>query len=164
MYDKHFVTYEEKAKFYNKIYEPLHPCYDPKTRIYHKSLKDNDFEFKDGKLHYGKLNDLNFDRADEVFPGFNDVNNEKKVQEKISYYLNNNIVPGFCAENYDNFKKKNIFESKEILEPDSYITDKTHNIKKDDLSVYNEKFFLEKEIDKKRQKNEAEKGTGKPPA
>jgi hypothetical protein len=80
MYDNHFVTYEEKAKFYNKIYEPLHPCYDPKTRIYHKALKDNDFEFKDNKLHYGKLNDLNFDRANEVFPGFNDVNNEKNVQ------------------------------------------------------------------------------------
>ena len=47
MYDSHFVTYEEKAKFYNKIYEPLHPCYDPQTRIYHKALKDNDFEFKD---------------------------------------------------------------------------------------------------------------------
>ena len=108
-------------------------------------------------MHYSKLNDLNFDRADEVFPGFNNVNNEKNVQEKISYYLNNNIVPGFCAENYDNFKKQNIYDSKELLEPDTYITDKTHNIKKDDLSVYNEKFFLEKEIDKKRQKNEAEK-------
>ena len=67
MYDSHFVTYEEKAKFYNKIYEPLHPCYDPQTRIYHKALKDNDFEFKDNKLHYGKLNDLNFDRANEVY-------------------------------------------------------------------------------------------------
>ena len=23
------------------------------------------------------------------------------MQETISYYLNNNIVPGFCAENFD---------------------------------------------------------------
>ena len=75
--------------------------------------------------------------------------------------LNHIYCYGFFAENCDNFKKQNIFESKEILEPDTYIIDKTHNIKKDDLSVYNEKFFLEKELDKKRQKNEAEKA-GKP--
>ena len=49
------------------------------------------------------------------------------------------------------------YYSKEIKEPESYITDKEFNIKKDDLSIYNEKFFQEKEIDKKRKKNEAEK-------
>ena len=90
------------------------------------------------------------------------LNKENTVQETISYYLNNNIVPGFCAENFDNFKKENIYQSKELTNPETYETDKTFNILKDDLSIYNEKFFLEKEIDKKRKKNEAEK-LGKDP-
>ena len=39
----------------------------------------NEFYFKYNKLYQGKLNDLNFDIANEVFPGLNDVNNEKDV-------------------------------------------------------------------------------------
>lgn len=162
MYDRHLITFKEKDKYYNKIYPTLHPMYDPKTRVYTKNVKDCDFEFKDGKLIYTKGKDLDLTNAEKIFPSFKNLNKENTVQETISYYLNNNIVPGFCAENFDNFKKENVYQSKELTNPETYETDKTFNILKDDLSIYNEKFFLEKEIDKKRKKNEAEK-LGKDP-
>lgn len=157
MYDKHLVTFKEKNAYYNKIYPTLHPMYDPNTRVYTKTVKDCDFEFKDDKLIYTKSKDLDLDNADKIFPSFKNIDKNPTIQQTISYYLNNNIVPGFSAENFNNFKKENIYQSKELTNPETYETDKTFNIQKDDLSIYNEKFFLEKEIDKKRKKNEAEK-------
>ena len=158
MYDKHLVTFQDQSKFYQKVYPHFHPKYDPATRIYTKHTKDVDFEFRDDKLYYEKIKDVDFTNAEKVFPGFHDSDtNDENVHEKISYYLNNNIVPGFCAENYDIYRKRNIYESRELENPEAYINDKTYNIKKDDLSIYNEKFFSEKEIDKKRKKNEAER-------
>ena len=162
MYDSHLISFKEKAQYFNKIYPPLHPNYDPMGRVYSKPANDNEFIFKDDKLIYSKNKNLDFTKAEEVFPSFKNINNkEEDVHEKISYYLNNNIVPGFAPESFDNFKKEKIFKSKEIDDPDSYITDKTHNIKKDDLSVFNEKWFQEKEIDKKRKKNLAEAESAK---
>ena len=93
MYDKHFITYEVKNEYYNKIYPTLHPHYDPKTRVYTKEPNDCDFEFKDGKLNYKKTREVDFTNADKVFPSFQKGNKELSVQDTISYYLNNNIVP-----------------------------------------------------------------------
>lgn len=163
MYDKHFVTFKEKDKFYNKIYPTLHPMYNNGNRVYTKAAKDCDFEWKDDKLWYTKSKDLDLTNAHQVFPNFNNAERNFTPQETISYYLNNNIVPGFSSENLENFKKENIYQSKDIKNPASYETDKTFNILKDDLSIYNEKYFLEKEIDKKRKQNEAEK-LGKDPS
>jgi hypothetical protein len=67
--------------------------YDPNTRIFTKNAKDNDFIFKDGELIYSKNKDLDLTNANQIFPSFNEVQKEKNVHEKISYYLNNNIVP-----------------------------------------------------------------------
>ena len=49
MYDRHLITFKDKAEYYNKIYPTLHPMYDPNTRIFTKNAKDNDFIFKDGE-------------------------------------------------------------------------------------------------------------------
>ena len=156
MYDKHFITHKEKDAYYNKIYPLLHPMYDPKTRVYTKTIQDSDFEFKDDKLIYTKTKDLDLSRAHEIFPSFK-FSEDKTIQEQISYYLNNNLVPGFSAESFDNFKKVNLFQHRAITDPATYDVDKTFNMVKDDLTIYNEKFFHEKEIDKQRKKNEKEK-------
>ena len=42
---------------------------------------------------YSKNKDLDLTNANQIFPSFNEVQKEKNVHEKISYYLNNNIVP-----------------------------------------------------------------------
>ncbi|MCQ2817838.1 MAG: hypothetical protein MJ252_11285 [archaeon] len=93
MYDKHFITYQVKDKYYNKIYPVLHKKYDPNTRVYTKDPRDCDFEFKDGKLIYKNSRDLDFSEANKIFPSFKNSDKELTTQETISYYLNNNIVP-----------------------------------------------------------------------
>ena len=93
MYDRHLITFKDKAEYYNKIYPTLHPMYDPNTRIFNQSAKDNDFIFKDGELIYSKNKDLDLTNANQIYPSFNDVQKPQNVHEKISYYLNNNIVP-----------------------------------------------------------------------
>ncbi len=93
MYDRHLITFKDKAEYYNKIYPTLHPNYDPKTRIFTKKAKDNDFIFQNGELIYSKEKDLDLTNANQIFPSFNEAQREQNVHEKISYYLNNNIVP-----------------------------------------------------------------------
>lgn len=93
MYDKHYITHEVKHDYYNKIYPILHNKYDSNTRVYTKEPKECDFEFKDGKLQYNNPRELDFTNADKIFPSFKKANKELSVQETISYYLNNNIVP-----------------------------------------------------------------------
>ena len=93
MYDKHFITYEVKDKYYNKIYPVLHKKYDPNTMVYTKESDDCDFEFKDGKLIYKNERDLDFKDAGKIFPSFKNCDKELTTQETISYYLNNNLVP-----------------------------------------------------------------------
>ena len=51
----------------------------------------------------------------------------------------------------------NLYDSKDLKDPQTYITDKTFNIKKDDLGNYNEKMFMDREIDKKRKQLEKER-------
>ncbi|MCQ2817837.1 MAG: hypothetical protein MJ252_11280 [archaeon] len=50
-----------------------------------------------------------------------------------------------------------MYDSKDIKDPQTYITDKSFNIKKDDLSIYNEKFFMDKEIEKRKKALEKER-------
>lgn len=157
MYDRHLITNKDKCNYYNKIYLPLHPCYDEKTRVYTRTAQDCDFEFRDGELIYTKTKDLDLSQSDKIFKSFFDLKKEQTIQEQISFYLNNNIVPGFSHTNYDANKKEVRFQSKDITNPESYITDKTFNVKKDDLTIYNEKFFQEKEIEKKRKANQNER-------
>ena len=68
-------------------------CHQRNTRVYTKEPKECDFEFKDGKLQYNNPRELDFTNADKIFPSFKKANKELSVQETISYYLNNNIVP-----------------------------------------------------------------------
>jgi hypothetical protein len=74
-----------------------------------------------------------------------DLNPEKRtVQKNISYYLCNNIVPGFNHDTFDGFKKDKIFISPDLYSSRTYKVDKWYFVKKDDLNIYYEKFFLDK--------------------
>ena len=55
------------------------------------------------------------------------------------------------------FKKEKIFQSPEIGSPKNYHVDKWYFVRKDDLNVYYEKFFLDKEVEKMRKRNAMEK-------
>lgn len=50
---------------------------------------------------------------------------------------------------------------KETTEPQNYIVDKWYFQKRDETKKFYEKFFLDKEIDKLRRKNETEKMAAK---
>lgn len=91
------VNFQTRHRYFNDIYDDLHPHHDKKNRIY-KSLKnDNDFFFKDNKLLYSKQKNLEFSQKSlNKFSSFSnkEFDPEKmNVQNRISFYLSNNLVP-----------------------------------------------------------------------
>jgi hypothetical protein len=91
------VTHKTRHEYYNQIYDDLHPFNDKEKRIYTKPKQNFDFFYRDDQLTYSKQKDLDFNRRSlENFKSFKDtdINIDKKtVQDKISFYLCNNIVP-----------------------------------------------------------------------
>ena len=53
-------------------------------------------------------------------------------------------IKGFNHNSYDNYKKERRFASPEIQSRKSYLVDKWYFYKKDDLTSYYEKFFMDK--------------------
>jgi hypothetical protein len=91
------VSNKQRHDYYNDIYQDLHPCYDKDKRIYTKTSQNNEFFFKDDTLLYSKQKDLEFNKKSvDSFKTFPEkVTNPEKmtVQNKISFYLSNNMVP-----------------------------------------------------------------------
>ncbi len=75
------------------------------------------------------------------------------------------IIKGFNYDGLENYTKIRRFCSPDVNESRSYKTDKWYNIKRDELTDYYERFFLDKvkkklkkNVEKLRKKNESEKG------
>ena len=155
----------KKHEFYNNIYSMLHLNYDPETRIYNKRSEDCDFYYKNNKLSYTNEKELNIDMAKKVFSNLKESDihpNKKPVQDKISYYLSNKIVPDYNSNNTDNYKKDNTIFSKDTTISQNYIVDKWYFQKRDERKAFYEKYFWDKEIDKMRKKNAIEKQAKQP--
>lgn len=144
------VTSQKKHEYLNSIYNNLHPPYDPETRIYTKVKPDFDFKYKDDGLMHSKYNEIAFTtKSMDMFKSFkeSDLDGEKRsVHSKISYYLSNNMAPGFNHESYDQYKKEKFFISPDLYKKQTFKVDKWYHMKKDDLNIYYEKFFLDKVI------------------
>ena len=94
MFQKYPV--KDKHEFYSSIYTTFHSNYNPETRIYTKQCENFDFFFKDNKLSYSKEDRADVKQALNIFKGINEKDitfNDKKPQERISYYLSNRLVP-----------------------------------------------------------------------
>jgi hypothetical protein len=86
-------NFEKKHKYFNELYSDLHSSSD--ARIFTKSKPDFDFRFKDNKLMYSKDNDIDYSKSKTLKSVYDSHEplNEKKVQDKISFYLTNKLVP-----------------------------------------------------------------------
>lgn len=86
----------KKHDFFNSIYNTFHSNYNPETRIYTKHCENFDFTFKDDKLYHIEGDRADVEGAKKFFPTLKDTDinpNLRSVQNKISYYLTNRIVP-----------------------------------------------------------------------
>ena len=87
---------KKKHDFYNSIYSTFNSNYDSKTRIYTKHCENFDFKFSDNKLQYVHDNRADVLEACKIFTNLkeSDYNpNVRSVQNRISYYLSNRLVP-----------------------------------------------------------------------
>ena len=91
------VTTKQKHLYYNSIYGDLHPQNDTHTRIYSKQKENFGITYKDEKiLHSPNRNTFFSKRSLDNFKTFN--NNDFRIeshspQERITFYLSNNLVP-----------------------------------------------------------------------
>ena len=86
----------KKHDFFNSIYSTFNSNYNPETRIFTKHCANFDFAFKEDKLHYIPDNRADVEGARRIFPNVKDTEinpNLRSVQDKISYYLSNRLVP-----------------------------------------------------------------------
>jgi hypothetical protein len=91
------INFQKRHKYFNGIYDDLHPYNNNETREYRKPKQNFDFFFHDNTLTYSKYKDLDFNENSlskfKTF-GEKDLDPDKRtVQNKISYYLTNNLVP-----------------------------------------------------------------------
>ena len=86
----------KKHDFFNSIYSTFHSNYNPETRIYTKYSENYDFHYKENKLHYIQDDRADVAEAKEIFKGLKDTDinpNTRSVQNRLSYYLSNRLVP-----------------------------------------------------------------------
>jgi len=91
------VNFEKKHKYFNEIYDDLHPQNNKEKRSYINPKQDFDFTFRDNKLHYSKDKEITINQNSlSKFKTFDDSDlnlGKKSIQNKISYNLSNNLVP-----------------------------------------------------------------------
>ena len=91
------VNFEKKHRYFNDIYDALHPSNDRETRVYTKPKQNFDFKFTGDTLVYSHYKDLDFNKKSmDNFKTFTHADldhNNMNIQEKISFYLTNNLVP-----------------------------------------------------------------------
>lgn len=91
------ISFNKKHEYYNNIYYETHPYAEKDTRMYNKPKDDFEFRFKDNELRYKKSREIDITKKSiDNFKTFkeSDIDSSKKtVQNKISYYLCNNLVP-----------------------------------------------------------------------
>lgn len=91
------INFEKKHKYFNEIYDDLHPQNEKESRIYNKPKPNFDFSFKDNKLTHANNKEIDFNKKSlSKFKTFDDTDidlGKKKIQNKISYHLSNNLVP-----------------------------------------------------------------------
>lgn len=91
------VTFTTRHKYFNDIYDDLHPSNDKETRIYHKPKPNFDFALVGNTLTYNKYKELDFNKKSiSNFKSFKETDtnpDQMPIQGKISFYLTNNLVP-----------------------------------------------------------------------
>jgi hypothetical protein len=91
------VDFSKKHEYYNNIYHETHPYASKDSRFYKKPKDDFNFNFRDNELKYNKGREIDITKKSiDNFKTFKESDidqNKKTIQNKISYYLSNNIVP-----------------------------------------------------------------------
>jgi hypothetical protein len=91
------IDFQKRHQYFNDIYDSLHPSNNKETRVYTKPKQDFDFRFQNNELSYSKHKDLDFNkRSIDNFKTISEDqldSNKMNAQEKISFYLTNNLVP-----------------------------------------------------------------------
>lgn len=95
--NNNLVTFKKRHEYYTGIYDDLHPFNNKEERIYTRPKQNFEFQYKNDELVYSRKKELEFSRRSlDNFKTFTekDLNPDKRtVQNKISYYLSNNLVP-----------------------------------------------------------------------
>jgi hypothetical protein len=151
-----YVNFHTKHNYFNDIYHDTHPYATKGSRVYNKPRDDFGFRFKENRLIYNKKKEIDITKKSiDNFRTFTEGDidlGSQTVQNRISYYLTNNLVPvkyfskkqGFSHSCIDRFTKSNRYQSPEVNEKRSYITDKFYNLQSDEISKYYEKYFHDK--------------------
>ena len=91
------VTFKDRHNYYNSVYGDLHPFNNKETRIYTKEKENFGITFTGEKIIHSPNRDLVFSkRSMDNFKNIKPekVNIEEKTpQERITFYLTNNMVP-----------------------------------------------------------------------
>ena len=95
--NSNLVTVKQRHDYYNSLYSEIHPLADTEKRLYKKQQQSFDFFFKDNKLSYSKTKDIDFTKKSlDNFKSFREVDKSpeaRTIQNDISFYLSNNLVP-----------------------------------------------------------------------
>lgn len=91
------VTFKDRHNYFNKIYANLHPYNNKETRVYQKEKENFGITFTGEKIIHSSNRDLVFSK--KSFENFKSIKLEqceidkKSPQDKITFYLTNNLVP-----------------------------------------------------------------------
>lgn len=91
------VTTKQRHDYYNSVYGDLHPFHNKDTRIYTKHKENFGITYTGEKVIHSPNRDLIFSQKSiDNFKSFKDENfniDRKSPQERITFYLTNNMVP-----------------------------------------------------------------------
>ena len=91
------VTFKDRHNYFNNIYPELHPFNNKETRIYTKEKENFGITFTGEKIIHSPNRDLIFNK--KSISKFKTVRpekihiEEKSPQERVTFYLTNNMVP-----------------------------------------------------------------------
>ncbi len=94
---KNSVTFKERHNYFNSIYGDLHPFNNKETRIYTKEKENFGITFTGEKIIHSPNRDMILNK--KTLSKFKSIKpekiqiEEKSPQEKVSFYLFNNMVP-----------------------------------------------------------------------
>ena len=93
------VTIKQRHDYYNSIYGDLHPFNNKETRVYTKEKENFGITFTGDKIVHSPNRDMIFTK--KSYDNFKSIQSdkinieEKTPQERITFYLTNNMVPVF---------------------------------------------------------------------